>query len=159
MEQTKQLSEVSALSLFFSARGTTFVEFRIEGDIKHLKNTNINEFRSTLCKNLGIKMTHINLVGVGEGSILLTWQMPNFVVSTLRCILETGKCEWLNKAGVVEVKIGKSETYVYARCGKLSFHVLPLWCCTCEPMLGCWEEGEANRNYSPKFFYKFPKED
>ena len=61
-------------------------------------------FKNRLAKNLGVKVHHINLIGAGEGSVILVFQIPETAVDILRQEVEA-KADWLKEAEVLGVHI------------------------------------------------------
>ena len=98
-------------AFLFTVDNTAYVEFRLTGNVKHLKNVSVSEFKTLVSANLGIKKRYINLVGSGSGSVLLAFQMPNVAVDNLRLAIAE-KRKWILEGGVLGVHI-EGQGYIH----------------------------------------------
>ncbi|XP_072050153.1 uncharacterized protein [Amphiura filiformis] len=87
-----------------SGKGRKKVEFRIKGDFKHANRADASKFKKLVSESLGIPRRHINLVGIGRGSIILVFQIPDIGIERLRQAVNK-KRSWLYENSVLDVHI------------------------------------------------------
>ena len=92
------------LCILQGAASGTYAEFRIRGDFKHAKMSDVSKFKKVVSESLNIPRRHINLCGIGKGSIIIVFQVPDIGIERLRKAI---KCRdsWLYEHGVLEVHI------------------------------------------------------
>ena len=95
-------------NIFHTGRGKRYAEFRIRGHVRHMKFKDVTRFKKILSKGLNIPLRHINLLGIGKGSVILVFQIPEVGAERLRNSLEK-KDTWLWENGVLDVHIDGEE--------------------------------------------------
>ena len=98
----------SIFNIFYAGRGKNYVEFRLKGHIRHLKGKHVNTFKKRISKSLNIPLRYVNLVGIGKGSVILVFRIPEDGVERLRNSIEK-KDTWLWENGVLDVHIEGEE--------------------------------------------------
>ena len=92
------------INLWFLFQIAKDVEFHIEGSIRHMNISSVTKVTKMLSKKLGIPERHINVRGIGSGSLILVLQMPEYGVDRLReAILR--RDAWLWKERILDIHI------------------------------------------------------
>ena len=89
---------------FCAGKGKRYAEFRIKGDFRHAKMADAYKFRKVLEQRLNIPRRYINLVGIGKGSIILVFQLPDIGIKRLRQAVSE-KHAWLQECNILDVHI------------------------------------------------------